>query len=70
MGSVVRRMLKRKRCLGEVRVPRVQSERAEIPLRSYPPLRGTGAADDAPPRRVLYGISCRNYGPVAAAARL
>src|SRR5213593_4335015 len=49
-----------------IRVPRVRSEQAEIPLRSYQALHGTGAADDALLRRVLYGISCRNY---AAAAR-
>ena len=49
-----------------IRVPRVRSEQAEIPLRSYPALHGTGVADEALLRRVLYGISCRNY---AAAAR-
>src|SRR5437867_10331308 len=50
-----------------IRVPRVRSEQAEIPLRSYQGLHGTGVADDALLRRVLYGISCRNY---EAAARV
>lgn len=50
-----------------IRVPRVRSERAEIPLRSYPALHGTGVADDALLRRVLYGISCRNYEAAARA---
>ncbi len=36
-----------------IRVPRVRSERAEIPLRSYPALHGSGVADDALLRRVL-----------------
>ena len=49
-----------------IRVPRVRSERSEIPLRSYPMLHGTGEVDEQLLRRVLYGISCRNY---AAAAR-
>src|SRR5213596_2844699 len=44
-----------------IRVPRVRSEQAEIPLRSYQSLHGTGLADDALLRRMLYGISCRNY---------
>jgi len=50
-----------------IRVPRVRSEQAEIPLRSYQGLHGTGAADDALLRRVLYGISCRNYEAAARA---
>src|SRR5207249_8317667 len=50
-----------------IRVPRVRSEQAEIPLRSYPALHGTGAADEALLRRVLYGISCRNYEAAARA---
>src|SRR5438552_17749063 len=49
-----------------IRVPRVRSEQAEIPLRSYQGLHGTGAADDALLRRVLYGISGRHS---AAAGR-
>jgi transposase-like protein len=50
-----------------IRVPRVRSGRAEIPLRSYPVLHGTGVADDELPRCVLYGISCRNYEAAARA---
>jgi transposase-like protein len=50
-----------------IRVPRVRSEQAEIPLRSYQGLHGTGVADDALLRRVLYGISCRNYEAAARA---
>jgi len=50
-----------------IRVPRVRSEQAEIPLRSYQGLHGTGAADEALLRRVLYGISCRNYEAAARA---
>ena len=50
-----------------VRVPRVRSEQAEIPLRSYQGLHGTGAADEVLLRRVLYGISCRNYEAAARA---
>src|SRR6266516_3850358 len=50
-----------------IRVPRVRSEQAEIPLRSYPALHGTGEADEALLRRVLYGISCRNYESAARA---
>lgn len=43
-------------------VPRVRSERGEIPLRSYSSLKkGSGEADDLLLKRVLYGISCRNY---------
>ena len=48
-----------------IRVPRVRSEQAEIPLRSYQSIHGTGLADEALLRRVLYGISCRNYEAVA-----
>jgi transposase-like protein len=50
-----------------IRVPRVRSEQAEIPLRSYQGLHGTGVADEALLRRVLYGISCRNYEAAARA---
>ncbi len=48
-----------------IRVPRVRSERSEIPLRSYQALHGSGALDDHLLRRVLYGISCRNYETAA-----
>jgi len=50
-----------------IRVPRVRGAQAEIPLRSYQALRGTGTADDGLLRRVLYGISCRNYEAAARA---
>ncbi len=50
-----------------IRVPRVRSAQAEIPLRSYQGLHGTGAVDDALLRRVFYGISCRNYEAAARA---
>ena len=44
-----------------IRVPRVRGLEGEIPLTSYRKFRGTGEADDVLLRRVLYGISCRNY---------
>jgi transposase-like protein len=45
-----------------VRVPRVRSGRGEIPLQSYQTLHtGGGAVNEVLLRRVLYGISCRNY---------
>ena len=50
-----------------IRVPRVRSEKAEIPLRSYQTLHGTGTANEGLLRRVLYGISCRNYEAAARA---
>ena len=34
---------------------------AEIPLRSYAALHGDRAVNDVLLKRVLYGISCRNY---------
>jgi len=36
-----------------IRVPRVRSEQAEIPLRSYQGLHGTGVADDSLLRRAV-----------------
>jgi transposase-like protein len=48
-----------------IRVPRVRSERGEIPLRSYQALHGTGEVNDQLLKRVLYGISCRNYAAAA-----
>ena len=45
-----------------VRVPRVRSVAGgEIPLRSYEELSPDGAVNELLLRRVLYGISCRNY---------
>ena len=48
-----------------IQVPRVRSERSEIPLRSYQALHGYGEVNDGLLRRVLYGISCRNYETAA-----
>ncbi|MHC4230698.1 MAG: IS256 family transposase [Planctomycetota bacterium] len=44
-----------------IRVPRVRSSQGEIPLRSYQTLHGQGEVDELLLKRVLYGISCRNY---------
>ena len=48
----------------EIRVPRLRH--IEIPLRSYEAMRGDRDVDDLLLRRVLYGISCRNYEAAAA----
>lgn len=50
-----------------VRVPRVRGSQGEIALRSYAALRGPGVVDEKLLRRVLYGISCRNYEAAAEA---
>ncbi len=51
-----------------IRVPRVRSEQGtEIPLRSYAALHDGGDVDEGLLRRVLYGISCRNYESAAEA---
>ena len=51
-----------------IRVPRVRSqERVEIPLRSYEALNDGGEVNDLLLKRVLYGISCRNYEAAAEA---
>jgi transposase-like protein len=50
-----------------VRVPRVRTAQGEIPLRSYQALHGAGEMNDQLLRRVLYGISCRNYSLAAEA---
>jgi len=50
-----------------IRVPRVRSERGEIPLRAYGALQGRGEVDETLLRRVLFGISCRNYETAAEA---
>ncbi len=51
-----------------IRVPRVRSiEGGEIPLRSYEALSAGGEVNDLLLRRVLYGISCRNYEAAAEA---
>jgi transposase-like protein len=45
-----------------IRVPRVRCENGEIPLESYRKFhRSRGEVDETLLRRVLYGISCRNY---------
>ncbi len=51
-----------------IRVPRIRhvTER-EIPRRSYEALHGDRAVNDLLLRRVLYGISCRNYAAAAEA---
>lgn len=49
-----------------IRVPRVRNvSGSEIPLRSYDALSGDREVDDVLLKRVLYGISCRNYEAAA-----
>lgn len=51
-----------------IRAPRVRRpDGGEIPLRSYAALAGPGEVDETLLRRVLYGISCRNYEAAAEA---
>ena len=51
-----------------VRVPRLRHVAgSEIPLRSYEALQGERAVNDLLLKRVLYGISCRNYEAAAEA---
>ena len=51
-----------------LQVPRLRRMAgSEIPLRSYAALHGDRAADDLLLKRVLYGISCRNYEAAAEA---
>ena len=51
-----------------IRVPRIrQGTGTELPLRSYAALHGERAVNDLLLRRVLYGISCRNYEAAAEA---
>ncbi len=50
-----------------VRVPRVRNDEGEIPLKSYERLHRGGEFDEALFRRVLYGISCRDYDAAATA---
>lgn len=51
-----------------LRIPRVQHKSGgEIPLYALEQLCGTGQVDDLLLKRVLYGISCRNYETAAAA---
>jgi transposase-like protein len=45
-----------------IRVPRVRGQNSEIPLQSYGEFAaGSGEVDARLMRRVVYGISCRNY---------
>ncbi len=45
-----------------MRVPRVRGESSEIPLQSYSQFSGgSGEIDELLMRRIVYGISCRNY---------
>ena len=51
-----------------IRVPRVRGiAGGEIPLRSYAALHGKAGVNDVLLKRVLYGISCRNYEAAAEA---
>ena len=51
-----------------IRVPRIRGVAgSEIPLRTYAALHGDRAVNDLLLRRVLYGISCRNYEAAAEA---
>lgn len=51
-----------------VKIPRIQHvSGGEIPLESLAHLRGTGTLDAVLLKRVLYGVSCRNYEAAAAA---
>ena len=51
-----------------LRIPRVQHQAGgEIPLQTRAHLRGTGQLDALLLKRVLYGISCRNYEAAAEA---
>jgi putative transposase len=46
-----------------IRIPRVRNhlENAEVPLQAVDAMRGTGEVNEVLMKRVLYGISCRNY---------
>jgi transposase-like protein len=48
-------------------VPRLRGDRGEVPLRSYQTLQERGEVDETLLRRVLHGISCRNYEGAAEA---
>jgi hypothetical protein len=50
-----------------IRVPRVRGAKGELPLRSYSTLSSRGEVDPVLLKRVLYGISCRNYEQAAQA---
>ena len=48
-------------------VPRLRNKMGEVDLPSWNALGGTGTIDDQLFKRVLYGISCRNYEEAAGA---
>jgi len=48
-----------------IRVPRVRRGNEEMPLSSYRRSREDGETDEVLLRRVLYGVSCRNYEAAA-----
>lgn len=50
-----------------IRVPRVRGPQGEVALHTYGALQGEGALDETLLKRVLYGISCRNYEAAAEA---
>ncbi len=51
-----------------IRVPRIRSTHGgEVPLRTYAALKQGGTVNDVLLKRVLYGISCRNYEAAAEA---
>ena len=52
-----------------IRVPRVRNTvaRREVPLQTLATLKGPGEVNDALLRRVLHGLSCRNYEGAAQA---
>jgi transposase-like protein len=51
-----------------IAVPRVRGDGGELPLRTYEALQEHGGlVDETLLRRVLYGLSCRNYEAAAAA---
>jgi len=48
-----------------IRVPRLRDEEGEVPLSCYKDLHSGGDLNDHVFRKVLYGISCRNYEQAA-----
>ena len=50
-----------------IKVPRVRGPRGEVSLRSYQMFQERGQVDETLLRRVLFGISCRNYEAAAEA---
>ena len=48
-----------------IRVPRVRGAEGELPLETYAALQANGEEDEVLMKRVLYGISCRNYEAAA-----